>query len=315
MATDLRLKEALPEITEALVATYTECKWINHLGHSPLPSREAVCEILTDLLEVLLPGYGRRQNLHIGNVEYHVGDVVDGLHDKLTQQITRAVRHEDSGEQGAIDFEALAQQKTIELLRKLPDVRYLLEQDVESAYLGDPAAKSHHEIVFCYPGLEAIATYRLAHELLLLGVPLIPRLMTEYAHSKTGIDIHPGARIGPGFFIDHGTGVVIGETCDIGRNVKLYQGVTLGALSFQRDTAGQLVRGKKRHPTLEDEVVVYANATILGGDTTIGHHAVIGSNVWITHSVAPQTVVLLEKPSLRIRGPNAQMAHGLDYQI
>src|SRR5215475_7229240 len=163
MATDIRLKEGLPEITEALVATYTECSRLNHLGHYPLPSREAVLDILADLIDVLYPGYARRQNLHIGNVEYYVGELIDGLHDKLTQQIARALRHE------------------------------------------------------------------FAHEPPTLGVPLIPRIMTEAAHSKTGIDIHPGAKIGPGFFIDHGTGVVIGETCDIGKNVKLYQGVTLGA--------------------------------------------------------------------------------------
>jgi serine O-acetyltransferase len=306
MATDIRLKEGLSEITEALVATYAECKYINHLGHKPLPSREAVVEIIADLFDILYPGFQRRQNLHLGNVEYHVGDVVDRLHDTLTQQIARALRHEFSQEEPHTDFEALAQQKAVEFLRRLPELRSILELDVEAAYLGDPAAKSYHEIVFCYPGLEAITTYRLAHELLLLGVPLIPRMMTEYAHSRTGIDIHPGARIGPGFFIDHGTGVVIGETCEIGRNVKLYQGVTLGALSFPRDAAGNLLRGRKRHPTLEDEVVVYANATILGGDTVIGHHAVIGSNVWLTHSVEPFTVVSLEKPSLRMRGPEFQ---------
>lgn len=305
MATDLRLKEGLPEITEALVATYTECRHINHLGHKPLPSRDVVTDILADLMDILFPGYHRRQNLHIGNVEYHIGDLVDGLHDKLTIQIARALRHEHDcgGHREQLDFEALAQQKAIEMLRRLPDIRALLEKDVEAAFLGDPAAKSHHEIIFCYPGLEAIAIYRLAHEVLLLGVPLIPRMMTEHAHSKTGIDIHPGARIGPGFFIDHGTGVVIGETCDIGRHVKLYQGVTLGALSFPRDAAGNIIRGMKRHPTLEDDVVVYANATILGGDTVIGHHAVIGSNVWLTASVDPFTVVSLEKPQLRIKSP------------
>ncbi len=302
MATDIRLKEALPEITEALVATYAECKHISHLGHKPLPSREAVVEILQDFLDILYPGFVRRQNLHIGNVEYHVGDLVDGLHDKLTQQIARALRH-DYQEKEPIDFEPLAQQKAIEMLRRLPELRCVLEQDVEAAFVGDPAAKNHYEIIFCYPGLEAITIYRLAHELLLLGVPLIPRMMTEYAHNKTGIDIHPGARIGPHFFIDHGTGVVIGETCDIGKHVKLYQGVTLGALSFPRDAAGNIIRGMKRHPTLEDEVVIYANATILGGDTVIGHHAVIGSNVWLTQSVEPYTVVSLEKPSLRMRSP------------
>jgi serine O-acetyltransferase len=188
------------------------------------------------------------------------------------------------------------------MLRRLPDLRMVLEQDVRAAYEGDPAAKSYYEVVFCYPGLEAVTIYRIAHELVLLGVPLIPRMLTEYAHSKTGIDIHPGARIGANFFIDHGTGVVIGETCDIGARVKLYQGVTLGALSFPRDPEGNIIRGIKRHPTLEDDVVVYANATILGGDTVIGHHAVIGSSVMLTHSVDPYTVVSLEKPSLRMKG-------------
>lgn len=318
MATDIRLKEALPEIVEAVVATYAECSRTSHLGHKPLPSREAVVDVLNDFLDILYPGIWRRQNLHIGNVEYHVGNLIDGLHDKLMQLVFRAVRHEydclPAEGRPMLDLEALAQQKAIDLLRRLPDIRALLEQDVQAAYEGDPAAKSYHEIIFCYPGLEAITIYRVAHELLLLGVPLVPRMMTEYAHSKTGIDLHPGARIGPGFFIDHGTGVVIGETCDIGRNVKLYQGVTLGALSFPRDAAGNIVRGMKRHPTLEDEVVVYANATILGGDTVIGRRAVIGSNVWITQSVAPMTVVTLEKPNLRIRNPQAKETE-LDYQI
>jgi serine O-acetyltransferase len=319
MATDIRLKEALPEITEAIVATYTECSRTSHLGHKALPSREAVVEILQDFLDILYPGIWRRQNLHMGNVEYHVGDLIDGLHDKLIVQTMRVLRHEHDclppDQRPAIDLESIAQQKSVELLRRIPDIRAILEQDVQAAFEGDPAAKSYHEIIFCYPGLEAVTIYRIAHEMLLIGVPLIPRMMTEYAHSKTGIDLHPGARIGPGFFIDHGTGVVIGETCDIGRNVKLYQGVTLGALSFPRDASGNIIRGMKRHPTLEDEVVVYANATILGGDTVIGHHSVIGSNVWITHSVEPRTVVTLEKPSLRIRGPKSEAGVELDYQI
>jgi serine O-acetyltransferase len=310
MATDIRLKEGLPEITEAIVGTYTECGRTSHLGHKPLPSREAVGDILEDLLDILYPGYFRRQNLHIGNVEYHIGDLIDGLHDQLTTQITRALRHEHDctrpEDREPLDLEAMAQQKAVDLLRRLPDVRMDLEQDVQAAFEGDPAAKSQHEIIFCYPGLKAVSVYRVAHELLLVGVPLIPRMMTERAHTETGIDIHPGARIKPGFFIDHGTGVVIGETCDIGGNVKLYQGVTLGALSFPRDASGNIIRGMKRHPTLEDDVVVYANATILGGDTVVGRNAVIGSNVWLTHSVPPGTVVSLEKPSLRIRGPGAQ---------
>jgi len=306
MATDIRLKETLPEITEAVVATYTECGRTSHLGHRPLPSRDAVIDILQDFMDILYPGFARRQNLHIGNVEYHVGDLIDGLHDKLTQQIARALRHECDVPAPPLDLETLAQQKTVELLKQLPELRHVLEQDVQAAYDGDPAAKGFSEIIFCYPGLEAVSIYRIAHRLLLLGVPLISRMMTEHAHSKTGIDIHPGARIGPYFFIDHGTGVVIGETCDIGAHVKLYQGVTLGAPSFPRDAAGNIIRGRKRHPTLEDEVVIYANATILGGDTVIGHHAVIGSNVWLTHSVDPYMVVSLEKPSLRMKGPDTR---------
>ncbi|VTR97515.1 serine O-acetyltransferase [Tuwongella immobilis] len=316
MATDLNLKEGLSAITEALVASYTECSHINHLGHEPLPSRDVVVEIVRDLFEVLYPGFGQRQNLHIGNVEYYVGSIIDGLHDKLTQQIARALRHELCREAPHTDFEALAQSKAVELLRRLPKVRAVLELDVQAAYRGDPAAKSHHEIIFSYPGLEAITIYRIAHELRQLGVPFIPRMMTEYAHSKTGIDIHPGATIGHSFFIDHGTGVVIGETCDIGSHVKIYQGVTLGALSFRTDSDGQLIRGTKRHPTLQDEVIVYANATILGGETIVGARSVIGSSVWLTHSVAPDTVVVLEKPSLRLRGSNANKGdQGLMYFI
>jgi serine O-acetyltransferase len=303
MATDVRLKEELPEITELLVETYTKCRRINHLGHQPLPSREIIVEMLADLMDILYPGFHRRQNLHIGNVEYHVGDLVDSLHDRLTQQVARALRHEFACARPQDDFEAIAQQKTLQFLRRLPQLRAVLEDDVHAALEGDPAAKGDYEIVFCYPGLEAVTIYRLAHELLRLDVPLIPRIMTEHAHSKTGIDIHPGAQIGRSFFIDHGTGVVLGETCVLGNHVKLYQGVTLGALSFPRDADGKIIRGKKRHPTLEDDVVVYANATILGGDTTIGHHSMIGSSVWLTHSVEPYTVVSLEKPSLRIKGP------------
>jgi serine O-acetyltransferase len=304
MATDIRLKETeLQAVTEQLLDTYTSCSRLNHLGHEPLPNRDAVADILGDLYEVLYPGYGRRQSVHPGNIEYYVGSLIDALHDKLTEQIARALRHELYQEAPRTDFQAMAQRKAVELLRRLAGVRRLLETDVEAAFRGDPAAKSHHEVIFCYPGLEAISVYRVAHELHALGVPYIPRMMTEFAHSKTGIDIHPGARIGPGFFIDHGTGVVIGETTEIGEHVKLYQGVTLGALSFERTDNGELVHGSyKRHPTLADGVVVYANATILGGRTVVGERAVIGSNVWLTESVPPDTTVVLEKPKLRVKG-------------
>jgi serine O-acetyltransferase len=315
MATDIRLKEELPAITDQLVETYTECSRLNHFAHEPLPNRDAVADIAADLYEVMYPGYGKRQNLHIGNIGYYVGSLVDSLHDKLTNQIARALRHELCEESPHVDCEKMAQPKAVELLRRLPEVRKTLEQDVDAAFRGDPAARSHHEIIFCYPGLEAITVYRVAHELFRLGVPFIPRMMTEFAHAKTGIDIHPGAHIGPGFFIDHGTGVVIGETTEIGAGVKLYQGVTLGALSFTKDDDGGLLKGGyKRHPTLKDGVVVYANATILGGQTTIGERAVIGSNVWLTESVPPDTTVVLEKPKLRLRG--AKPAHDpLMYEI
>ncbi|OWK38088.1 serine O-acetyltransferase EpsC [Fimbriiglobus ruber] len=310
MATDIRLKETeLQSVTDQLVESYSTCGRLHHLGHEPLPNREAVADILADLYEVIYPGYGRRQNLNTSNITYYVGSLVDALHDKLTQQITRALRHDRCHEEPDNDCEAEGQQVAVTFLQRLAGVRQVLEVDVEAAYRGDPAAKSHHEIVFSYPGLEAITAYRLAHELSDLKVPYIPRMMTEIAHSKTGIDIHPGATIGPGFFIDHGTGVVIGETTEIGNNVRLYQGVTLGALTFDRDDGGALVHGAyKRHPTLRDNVIVYANATILGGRTEVGESAVIGSNVWLTKSVEPFAVVVLDNPQHKVKGGKTRAA-------
>jgi serine O-acetyltransferase len=308
MATDLRRKEELPELTARILETYQSIGKINHLGHCPLPNLSTVIEIVESLKEVIFPGYRRRQNLHQGNVAFHIGDLIDSLHDSLTQQIARALRHDHDlrnavqcGAGSEIDFEALGQAKTIEFLERIPRIRELLASDVQAAFDGDPAATSLDEIIFCYPGLEAITVQRLAHELYLLHVPIIPRMMTEWAHGRTGIDIHPGANIGPSFFIDHGTGVVIGETCDIAANVKLYQGVTLGALSFPRDDQGNIIRGKKRHPTIECGVVIYANATILGGDTVIGEGSAIGASVSLTKSIPANTVVTVEKPSLRFR--------------
>jgi serine O-acetyltransferase len=307
MATDLRLKENLPVLTERIVDTYAEVGSLHHLGHCPLPNYDAVIGITEDLKEILYPGYRRRDGLHLGNVTYHVGDLIDRLHDALTVQISRALRHEATktkpcDPQQLQDFETLGQAKAIAFLEELPQLRKILAMDVQAAYDGDPACKSLDEVIFCYPGLEAITVYRLAHILSKLGVPLIPRMMTEWAHSRTGIDIHPGATIGHYFFIDHGTGVVIGETTEIGEWVKLYQGVTLGARSFATDVEGNLVRGTKRHPTIEDRVVIYANATVLGGNTIVGHDSVVGSNVWLTHSVTPGSVVAMESPRLRIGG-------------
>jgi serine O-acetyltransferase len=310
MASDLHLKEQLPELTNRIVRTYGEIASISHLGHCPLPNYEVIVAAIEDLKEIIYPGYRRREGLHSGNVTYHVGDLIDGLHDKLTTQIGRAMRHDAgfSDDCGSTDhdFEALGQAKAILFLEELPELRRRLALDAQAAMDGDPAVKTLDEVIFCYPGLEAVTVYRLAHALHMLEVPLIPRMMTEWAHSKTGIDIHPGAKIGRHFFIDHGTGVVIGETCEIGDWVKIYQGVTLGALSFSTDEHGQLVRDTKRHPTIGDRVVLYANATVLGGNTVIGRDSIIGSNVWLTRSVDPDTTVSLEKPQLRMHG------HGRD---
>ena len=307
MATDIRLKENLPVLTERIVDTYAEVGGISHLGHCPLPNYDTIITAVADLKEILFPGYRRRDALHLGNVTYYVGDLIDRLHDTLAVQIGRAIRHETIKDgrcnpQQMHDFEATGQTKAIAFLEHLPELRKILALDVQAAYDGDPACKSLDEVIFCYPGLDAVTVYRLAHVLHQLDVPLIPRMMTEWAHSRTGIDIHPGATIGRYFFIDHGTGVVVGETTVIGDWVKLYQGVTLGALSFATDAEGNLVRTTKRHPTIEDRVVVYANATILGGNTIVGRGSVIGSSVWLTRSVAAATTVTMESPRLRIRG-------------
>ena len=309
MSSDTPGKNRLPDVTDQVVATYSQIGTINHLGHSPLPHNDAVIEITHDLMEVIYPGYQRRQKLHAGNVAYHVGDLLEGLNNALTQQIARALRHkqalansDDPQSADANDaFEELAKQKTTALLASLPRLRELLATDVQAAYDGDPAAQGLDEIILCYPGLQAITVHRLAHELYGLDVPFIPRMMAEWSHNRTGIDIHPGATIGPSFFIDHGTGVVIGETTEIAAHVKLYQGVTLGALSFPKDDSGQLVRGQKRHPTIEEGVVIYANATVLGGETVIGARSVIGASVSLIQSVPPNTVVTIEKPQLKFR--------------
>jgi serine O-acetyltransferase len=318
MATDFRLKDQLPQLTERLVKSYSEVGTINHLDHCPLPSYEVIIQSVEDLKEILYPGYRRREGLHKGNVMYHVGDLVDRLHDRLTTQIGRALRHEAGATSDCTDdadYEALGQTKTLWFLDQLPELRALLAKDVQAAFDGDPACKSLDEVIFCYPGLEAITVYRLAHLLYELDIPFIPRMMAEWAHGRTGIDIHPGANIDEYFFIDHGTGVVIGETCDIGKHVKIYQGVTLGAVSFPTDGEGNLVRGQKRHPTIEDNVVIYANATILGGRTVVGRDSVVGSSCWLTRSIDPGTTVLLEKPKLRMKSEDVDLQPEGNFQI
>lgn len=293
----------LSELTWFIYESYATTSTGSRLDRCPLPNKEAIVEILNELNEILFPGYRRRDRLNMTNALYYAGNLIDKIFDSLKVQVARAL----CGGADACDvalrgeYEKVGEEKTLAFLKMIPAIRAALAKDAEAAVEGDPACKSTDEVIFCYPGFDAIVVYRIAHALHELKIPLIPRIMTEIAHSRTGVDIHPGAKIGEYFFIDHGTGVVIGETCVIGNWVKLYQGVTLGAVSFPRDENGQLDRVSKRHPTLEDNVVVYANATILGGDVTIGHDSTIGSSVWLKKSVEPGTTVVIERPKLVVK--------------
>jgi len=257
-------------------------------GRQPLPSRDAVVDVVEDLRAVLFPGYFGTSELTADNTAFHLGSTLDRIQRSLQEQIRRGLCFacDNLGPDARADCDARAESITWQFLARLPETRRILATDVQAAYEGDPAATCSDEAIFCYPGVLAVTNYRLAHELHALSVPLIPRIITEHAHSITGIDIHPGATIGESFFIDHGTGVVIGETCTIGKRVRLYQGVTLGAKSFPLDKDGNPIKGIKRHPDVEDDVIVYSEATILG-PVTIGHGSVIGGNVWLPHSVPP----------------------------
>jgi serine O-acetyltransferase len=284
-----------------LVESYTsEGIKIHHLDRQPLPSHAEIIRVLMTINELVFPGYIGAQGLSGASLDHHVEAKFAWLYEVLVEQINRAIRHGTKIGEPCNVTDREASDCAATFLAELPSLRRMLGQDVQAALDGDPAANCLDEIIFSYPSIYAVMVYRIAHELHNLRIPLIPRIMTEHAHHRTGIDIHPGTRIGTRFFIDHGTGVVIGGTAIIGNNVKLYQGVTLGAFSFDKDTAGHLVRDRKRHPTIEDDVVIYAGATILGGETIIGRGSVIGGNVWLTHSVPPETRVLQESPNLRI---------------
>jgi serine O-acetyltransferase len=303
------MNEKLERATRALVESYrAEGTRIDHLDRQPLPSHAEIIRVLVTMHELLFPGYIGAQGLMGESLHLHVEARIARLYEVLTEQISRAICHGRSLNTASGVTQVEAADCASEFLGRLARLRELLAADVQAAYDGDPAATCKDEIIFSYPSIYAVMVYRLAHELYKMGVPLIPRIMTEHAHHRTGIDIHPGTRIGARFFIDHGTGVVIGGTAVIGNNVKLYQGVTLGAFSFDKDGAGQLVRNTKRHPTIEDDVVIYAGATILGGETVIGRGSVIGGNVWLTHSVPPGTRVLQDSPNLRIITADQQAA-------
>lgn len=293
-----QFREEIPGVVDRLVHSCDGEKCFDHVGPEPIPSRDAVIDIVQRISRILYPGYFIRTRLEQFNLSYYFGQEATALFERLSEQVTLALRHDCIRHNlPCVRCEDRGHQVTIAFIEALPALRTLLATDVRAAYEGDPAARSYDEVIFSYPGLFAVTVYRAAHELWHQEVPFLPRIMSEYAHSLTGIDIHPGAHIGESFFIDHGTGVVIGETTEIGNRVRLYQGVTLGALSLPRD-AGERYRNKKRHPTLEDDVIVYAGATILGGDTVIGARSVIGGNVWLTESVPPDTKVFLKTPEL-----------------
>ena len=291
----MAIEEQMETLVDRLLLDYDHGRDVDQMELFRNPDRDVVIGVLEKLRRILFPGYFRDRNYRFYNLKYNLSVLIEDVMFQLTRQVSLVFQRQGEKPDQA---EQHAQQVCFAFLNGIPDIRAMVQTDLQAAYDGDPAATGMDEVIFSYPGLYAISVYRLAHELFRLGVPMIPRMMTEYAHSLTGIDIHPGAAIGKYFFIDHGTGIVIGETTTIGDNVKVYQGVTLGALSTR---GGQQLRGKKRHPTIEDNVTIYAGASILGGNTVIGAGSVIGSNAFITSSIAPGTTVSIKTQELQYR--------------
>lgn len=293
-----QFRDRIPGIVDGLVQSCNTENCFDHIDLEPLPSKEKIIDIVHAASRILYPGYFSHERIDKVNLHYYIGQEVTAFFEALSMQITLAIRHEcRRHNMSCVNCEEKGQEIAVLFMQELPRLRGILAGDIRAAHEGDPAAKSYDEIIFSYPGLFAITVYRIAHELYRHKVSLIPRIMSEYAHNATGIDIHPGARIGESFFIDHGTGVVIGETTRIGNRVRIYQGVTLGALSLSKEEVDRL-RSEKRHPTIEDDVIIYAGVTILGGETVIGARSVIGGNTWITSSVPPDTKVFLKTPEL-----------------
>ena len=306
MAKALTGYEELEGAVDRIAASYDGNREIDNLESAALPSRRAVIEALNHLKPIIYMGFYSTRPLNRGNLRYAVSEHAYPAYEILVEQICRAIHYEQASGRVAVSRPAGWDEAVVmRLFNKLPVLRAALNQDVMAALEGDPAAKSVEEVIFSYPAIQAITTYRIAHELYLEGVPMIPRILSEHAHGKTGIDIHPGAQIGRSFFIDHGTGVVVGETSVIGDNVKLYQGVTLGALSLPHDDQGLLVRHRKRHPTIENNVTIYSGATILGGDTVIGEGSVIGGNVWLVESVPAHSKVTYDASITRSQSRHA----------
>ena len=295
MAPILTPYEELEAVIDRVAASYGRHQEIDSLESAALPNRRAVIEALNHLKPVIYMGFYSTRPLTRGNLRYAISEQLYPAYEILVEQISRSMHYEQACHRTTVTHEpGWAEAVVMRLFSKLPELRARLNEDVLAAFAGDPAATSVEEIIFSYPAIQAITTHRIAHELYREEVPMIPRILSEHAHGKTGIDIHPGAQIGRRFFVDHGTGVVIGETCVIGSNVKLYQGVTLGALSLPRDNEGVLIRHRKRHPTIEDNVTIYSGATILGGETVIGEGSVIGGNVWLVESVPPGSKVVYD---------------------
>ena len=294
----------LRRLAERVVESYRVDEATRHLDANFLPGRDRIIEIIELMRRLIFPGFFDEKRLTSATIHGHAAKLVDQVHSAMYEQVRQALRHETSrvhgkGKGDACDrCDVEARRVTLAFLERVPELRRIIATDVRAAFEGDPAAVSTTEIIFCYPGLDAVFTYRLAHELHNLKVPLLPRVMTEYAHNETGIDIHPGASIGESFFIDHGTGVVIGETSIIGDRVKIYQGVTLGALSTK---GGQAWRGRKRHPTIEDDVTIYPNATILGGETVIGARCVINGSAFVIFSVPADHTVRVNHPKFELK--------------
>jgi serine O-acetyltransferase len=298
----------LDEIKHALLASYRTDGGINHLDGANLPSQASVNQLAADLMHLLFPGYFEESGLTERALPAHVARLLQQIDERLVAEIEKCLRFARVPEPAVA-----ARTRTTAMLGELPALRKLIQTDVTAAYQGDPAARSVEEIIVAYPCVLVISLQRLAHVLYHLGVPLLPRMLTEYGHERTGCDIHPGARIGSHFFVDHCTGVVIGETTTVGSHVKLYQGVTLGAKSFETDPDGNPIKGVKRHPDIGDHVTIYAHATILGGDTSVGAHSIIGSNVWLMKSIPADSVALFKGDSLVVRSRRkveALVGHG-----
>lgn len=315
--TDLTRSTQLETVVDALLRSYPKDPRTQHIDASFLPSRDEAIRIIELLRRIVFPGFFDKRRITSDNVRFHIGELLAELDEVLYEQVRQSLRYgQNNKQQGSgddcDDCDVMARQVTDAMLAYLPDLRHAISLDVQAAFDGDPAAKGTDEAVFCYPGIDAIFIHRIAHKLCTLGVPMLPRIMSEYAHNETGVDIHPGATIGESFFIDHATGVVIGETVVIGNRVKIYQGVTLGALSTK---GGQTWRGRKRHPTIEDDVTIYAGATILGGDTVIGARSTIAGSVFMTTSVPPDHMVLADHPTPKVKARRSAKNRSVDQDL